>query len=270
MANKFPWFKFYAEDWMNDLNVQTMGPIERLFYFETLCLIWMEDGVPKDEKFFKQMLSKCLAVDTYLLSKIEPKVQESYVKKVMSLLEPTEDGRKLTHWKLEEQRTAKMKKRRSAQENGSKGGKAKANNYKRNPKKKPPSKRLANAKQNSSYPDPLSIIQNSTPSVYPPTPQQEEAKIGGEDHTPDENSSLEAVPESYRHQVDLEEVVSLFSAKGLSREDAEAWFHEKEGVGWMHNGCPVSNWRALALSYINHLARKRSSNPTQPRKKNRL
>lgn len=100
MSDKLPWFKFFPFDWLSDTNVQTMTLAERGFYIEILCRIWVDGGIKNDRTHVERLFNTCSAND----QECSTHVQTQTIDTVISCLNETEDGEKLTHWKLEELR----------------------------------------------------------------------------------------------------------------------------------------------------------------------
>lgn len=44
--SKSPAFQFYPADWLSDLNIQLMTPLQRGVYITLLCHDWLNDGIP--------------------------------------------------------------------------------------------------------------------------------------------------------------------------------------------------------------------------------
>ena len=54
------WYPHYAKDWMTSFNVMAMNYFEKGVYIDLLSMAWVNDGLPNDKAFVKQMLKLCL------------------------------------------------------------------------------------------------------------------------------------------------------------------------------------------------------------------
>lgn len=112
MADRFPWFPFYVDDWLNDERVRMMSFEERGAYLELLCFQWREGSIPSDS----QGIASLLGVNVEFVKSLMDTVLKCFTKS---------EGR-LVNSRLEIERKKQRAKHRKVVAAGRKGGKAKA------------------------------------------------------------------------------------------------------------------------------------------------
>jgi hypothetical protein len=242
MANKYPWFRFYAEDWLTDMNVQTMSLIERGFYLEVLCLIWAENGIPNSQKFLEQLFNRCSTDDRILFEQNYTSVRTDCIDKIKERLTETQDGKKLTHWKLEEIRKEITKVSENNAEKGRKSGESR--------RKKKAQKTTNNCsttvQPELNHPDP-----DPDKERVPPKPPK-----GGED------PSLVSSPSQ-------KEVREAFEMSGGTQEMADAFWGKHDAMAWHMNGQPIRKWQSLIGPYIARWRQNTAVNGRKPKEEER-
>ena len=129
MADKLPWFPFYATDWLSDPTVRTMSSRQKGWYMDLLCFAWQEHGLSSAIAVLQRLTSYW--DDHNYIDKLsgqpEPfnELKEEFEEVVeMFSLELGED--RVTHPKLEEIRIKSENDSIRKAENGRKGGLSRA------------------------------------------------------------------------------------------------------------------------------------------------
>lgn len=175
MANNFPWFKFYATDWITDEKVLFLDYFERGVYLDLLVRQWVEGSIPSEP-------SKCLALLKQGLSSDLPNEKERLnqsLRKVLELFEehPNKPDR-LVHPKLEEQRSQMLELSEIRAKAGKKGGKRtheKRDNQMQS-KCKANEKQSSSDKESESESDILNKNKNRAREPFAESPSLDEAK----------------------------------------------------------------------------------------------
>lgn len=55
ITNKLPWFPFYYQLWMTDIDVRMLSNAERGIYLDMLCFCYSENGLPDDRKILDRV-----------------------------------------------------------------------------------------------------------------------------------------------------------------------------------------------------------------------
>ena len=241
MNDKLPWFKFYPFDWVSDSTVQTMTLIERGFYMEILCRVWIENGIPNNRTVVERLFNACSTDDEQPSSD----VKKRSVDLIFDLLEVTPDGRKLTHWKLEEQREDLRNRAKKASEAGKKSGEAR--------RKKQTNNRLTNVERTLNKPEP-----------------EPEPEVLKKKYYKKENN----------HPESKQEIIDYFTDKGMDTQSAGiqaiafAEYYDPEQTGRFRdrNGKLVSSWKRNAATWFANWSEKQTRSPIKrmnPDKTNR-
>jgi uncharacterized protein YdaU (DUF1376 family) len=53
---RLPWFPFYAEDWLRDMDVRMMTLAEQGAYMRLLAHAWVEGGIPDDPEGLSRLV----------------------------------------------------------------------------------------------------------------------------------------------------------------------------------------------------------------------
>lgn len=241
MSEKLPWFKFFPFDWLSDTTVQTMTLSERGFYLEILCRIWIEGGIKNDRTHVQRMFNTCAAND----EECSTHVREKIVDKIISCLDVTKDGEKLTHWKLEELREENAKTIEKRRKAGQKSGEAR--------RKKKSNTCLTPVEHMMNKPEPEPEIDNKKKKIY---------------------------KKEINHPSSIDEAVTYFISKGMDQATAavqaeimqEYFDPEKSGVwtdktgkrlgSWKRNAANwFLNWQSKQTNGINRLSADKTSRP---------
>lgn len=111
-GSDLPYFKFFASDWLSDLNVRAMDPATRGIYTDLLAFDWRENGIPKDHQF----LAQALGVDDETMNQAWDSLSDRFIP------HPEKDGY-VTNKRLSKEREKVVGRKEKMSEAGRRGGK---------------------------------------------------------------------------------------------------------------------------------------------------
>jgi len=205
MAKKINiWFPFNVEKYLSDINVQLMSIEEEGVYIRLLAICWKENGIPND-KFKLQRLCKGVQIEA--------------IENVMKLfILKGEDQSKLTHKRLEQEKTKASGISVIKSEAGKEG-----------------------AKKRWHVP---SVCHDS--AIDLPMAKNSQSQL---------QSQLQVESKAPTH-AQVKECFFMSRKIGWSDTrcvvEATNFFDHYESIGWMVNNQPIKNWQARARKWINN------------------